>query len=425
MTLAERISAAGHTETVTLSGIQQPATKDGSFVMNVSPAQAGLSRATEIVHGSSVYVHYPILDTLHARDPQVRSWILVNTSSSLGLDPTSFSSLGGQELQELSAVKLEGAATLQGQAVTNYGATIDWSKAKRLPQFAQLLSHLPSASAALLHGSDRLTYAVGADGYVHGMTTTLSVPVQGATLSVAIAVTLEAIDQVSAPISAPPAADVMTLAQFNQITGTGASSAQTALLARVALKPSQVGQRYVLGQIPGGHLVQGETTLDFCGLSYQSEQLRTARLQVIYTDKASSLQASNEVVTYASGGAQEALGEVKHAAAICHNGTVGSPAAGVKDLVRHTQVVADPRLLPGSVAIMESDSATVHGKRVSYDSMAVYQVRGEVLSGVYGYGNSAAAVRSLTLRAAEQSAANLKRYVAPSVSQPASGGFLA
>jgi hypothetical protein len=412
MSLVEHISVDGKSDTVKLSGVQQPAARLASFVVDMTPAQPGLGEASEIVRGASVYLHYPILDTLHLRDPQVRRWILINTSSSLGVDPQSLELLGTKELEALRTVKAVGSATLAGQPVTDYDGTLDLSKAASLPQFAQLLSHLPSASAAILNGSALITYAVGRDGYLHGVTTTISVKLQGATLKVALQMTLGAFGKANAPIEAPPADEVMTLAQFNQITGAGATAAETALLQHVVLKPAQVGSGFSLGQIPGGHLVQGETTLDFCGFTYPSEQARTARLQVVYSAKSSSFAASNEVVTYTPGGTRQALSEVEQAAAKCPQGKVADPPSGVTDLVRHTHVIAGTdRLLPGSIAIFEKDTAVVHGKRVSEDTVLVFQIRGSVLSGVYGYGRSAAAVQTLTLRAAEESAANLRRYV--------------
>ena len=164
--------------------------------------------------------------------------------------------------------------------------------------------------------------------------------------------------------------------------------------------------------IPGGKLVQGETTLDFCDQKYPSEALRTARLQAVYTTKGSNFGASNEVVTYQAGGAKQALLEVKHASTNCPDGRVPNAPKGVTNLVRHTQLISDPHLLPGAIAILQTESATVKGKRLTHQTIAVYQVRGNVLSGVYGYGNTLAAVEKLTLHAAEQSAANLLKNVA-------------
>jgi hypothetical protein len=68
-------------------------------------------------------------------------------------------------------------------------------------------------------------------------------------------------------------------------------------------------------------------------------------------------------------------------------------------------------LLPGAVAILDSETGVVNGRRVKVETVAVFQVRRNVLSGVYGQGGSAAALQAATLRAAQRSAANLKRYV--------------
>jgi hypothetical protein len=176
-------------------------------------------------------------------------------------------------------------------------------------------------------------------------------------------------------------------------TASAPSGTDTALLRKIVLAPSQVGAGYQLSQIPGGQKVQGEVTLDFCHGTYPSESLRTARLQVAYSAHGNAYQASNEVVAYRPGGAQQALGEVKREVAICP---------------RAVQVVSDPRLLPGSIAILESVSGVINGTPQTGYMMAAYQVRGNVLSGVYGFGPSAASAQAHTLHAAEQSAGNLK-----------------
>lgn len=225
MTLVEHIRIGSETETVSLAGVEQPSSGRGSFVMDVSPAEAGLGQATEIIDGSRVYVHYPVLDTLHSANPRVRNWILVDTTSSLGVNPTNLASLDRAELDELTAVTAAGATTLDRRSVTDYAGTLDLEKAARLPAFEQLLSHLPSASAAILAGSARITYAVGRDGYVHGVTTTITVHVQATTVRVALDMTLDDFNQTAAAIAAPSAAAVMTLAAFERIVGVGPSTA--------------------------------------------------------------------------------------------------------------------------------------------------------------------------------------------------------
>src|SRR5262249_16256548 len=78
-------------------------------------------------------------------------------------------------------------------------------------------------------------------------------------------------------------------------------------LSKIILSGSQVGSGYKLTTFPFGNSFIGEPTLDLCGGSYASETLRTGRLQVRYTHPGKAVAVSNEVVTYAGTGAQQAL----------------------------------------------------------------------------------------------------------------------
>ena len=55
--------------------------------------------------------------------------------------------------------------------------------------------------------------------------------------------------------------------------------------------------------------------------------------------------------------------------------------------------------------------ATVKGKRYDQVSYAVYQRKGDVLSGVYSFGPNTPAQRAFALHAAEQSAKVLRNLV--------------
>jgi hypothetical protein len=418
--LSERVSVGTQATTIRLSGVQHLQTRTGSFVLTISPTQPGLAHAEEIVQGPNVYIHYGLLDTLHAKNPNVKNWILVDMNSSLGVDPSTLAPLGVPELREMTGVKAVGSGTDGGVRVTRYKGSLSLREAAQSPEVQQLLAHLPSAEAAVTGGSEQVEYTAGEDGYIHAISSSLTLPFQGGvSLHLAVEASFADFDHANAHILPPPAAQVMTLARFDQLAGVAPAADDAALLETVVLKPSQVGAGYTLSQIPGGQLVQGETTLDFCGLSYPSESLRSARLQVIYDAKGSEFSASNEVVTYQPGGARKALQEVTRAAAACPNGRVKDPPRGVTDMVRHTHLISDRRLLSGAVAIVETETGTVNGKRVTVQSVDVYQVRGDVLSGVYGSGTEAATVRALTLHAAEESAENLKQHVAAATKTPA------
>ncbi len=323
VTLDERVAQGSQVTTIRLQGVEQPQAKTGSFVLDISPAQPGVGQASEILVGSKLYIHYPVLDTLHAKNPKVKSWIVVDTTSSLGVNPSSLTALEGEQLQDLTGIKIVGTGTVDGIAVTRYAGTLDLRKAAHSGPMQQLLSHLPSSAAAVLNGTAQIELWVGSDGYLHRTITTFSLPVTGQkAFKITVDGTLSGFDKSNAPIVAPAAGDTMTLAQFGQLTGSAPapSAADTALLQKVVLKPAQVGAGYKLSQMPGGHEVQNEVTLDFCDATYPSESLRTARLQVLYDATGNAFHASNEVVTYQPGGAKQALAEVTHEAAVCPNG---------------------------------------------------------------------------------------------------------
>jgi hypothetical protein len=411
VSFTEHVVVGSANVTVRLRGIEQPPAKAGSFVFSISPAQAVLGQASEIMLGSRVYVHYGLLDRLHAKNPAVKRWLVVDSRSSLGVDPAGLTALGSSNLKKMTGFKVVGNGSEDGVPVTRYQGVLALGQATASPEFQALLAHLPSASAPVLRGTARIEFSVGKDGYVHRVRSTIDTGSSARpTAQITIDATLTNFNQNTSALVPPPASDVMSLATFNRLMGVPAPT-NSALLGKLVLKASQVGSGYVLSQIPGGRLVQGEATLDYCGLSYPSERLRTARLQVQYTRRGASYKASNEVVTYSAGGAQQALAEARHAATACPQGALKNAPGGVTDLVHHSRVVTDPRLLPGAVAILDHETATVHGKRMTIDAMEVYQVRGNVLSGVYGAGGTGATVEATTLRAAEHSAANLRRFV--------------
>jgi hypothetical protein len=172
-----------------------------------------------------------------------------------------------------------------------------------------------------------------------------------------------------------------------------------------------VGAGYVLKLRPDSHGVKNTVTVDLCGFVFRSEGLRTARLQVNYARPASALKVSNEVVFYRPGGAAEALREVRLAVAHCPRGPVKSTIAGVGPLTYRIRPLAAPNgLLPGAITLTLHVSGTMNGQRVATTSAAIYQVRGNVLSGVYGYGNPLAAQTTLALHAAVASATNLRAH---------------
>ena len=180
-------------------------------------------------------------------------------------------------------------------------------------------------------------------------------------------------------------------------------------LNELVLRAAQVGAGYHLQQRPDGHGARGYVTLDLCGFAFPSESLRTDRLQVNYVHAGKVVQASNEVVTYRTGGAQQALREVTRAARHCPRGPVGSNVKGVPPLTYRISEIPDARLLPQHLALNIHYSGTIKGKHSEGTVIAVYQVRRDALSGVYAYEGSIANRIQVCLHAAEESAKNLTR----------------
>ncbi len=180
-------------------------------------------------------------------------------------------------------------------------------------------------------------------------------------------------------------------------------------LSKFVLQGSQIAHGYKLAAYPGGSSFIGETTLDLCGGSYPSENLRTGRLQVSYAHPKKTVDISNEVVTYVSGGAQQALAEVSKVAHTCSTKSV-IQKRGVVTTTFHATPVHDPKLPHSTVAVKLVIEQTNGKKHVTQTGIAIYQVKGNTLSGVYTFatkGTSFADVQRVAFHAAEQSAKNL------------------
>jgi hypothetical protein len=144
-----------------------------------------------------------------------------------------------------------------------------------------------------------------------------------------------------------------------------------------------------------------------CGYRFTSEALRTGRLQVNYTRKGTAIGFSNEVVTYAPGGTRLAVREMNQAVNRCPTKPVPSTVQGVPPLTYRITRLSTAGLLPGAIALRVRISGVYKGKPLSETDTLVYQVRGNILSGVYAYGGPTTVRDRAALNAAKQSRLNL------------------
>jgi len=191
--------------------------------------------------------------------------------------------------------------------------------------------------------------------------------------------------------------------------GRAAAAGPESPLDTLVLTPAQVGSGYRLQQRDGGRGLQ-RPTLDFCGFRFASEGLRSGRLQVNYTRSATAPALSNEIVTYRSGKAPQALAEARAAIRQCPKKAVPNPSGSGAPVTFRVTTLPTKGLLPGSVAFFVVASTTVNGVRQSLTAIVIYQVRGDILSGIYAYpgrSTTAAALASFAFHAAQSSGRKL------------------
>ena len=187
--------------------------------------------------------------------------------------------------------------------------------------------------------------------------------------------------------------------------------------SKLLLSAPQVGVSYQLLQRNDGHGL-GTRTLDLCGIgNYPSEKLRTARTQVDYLRQKGTVGLSNEVVTYKGNGAAQAMREVVAHAIGCPHRPVLPGEQNLPPLTFTITLLKDSHLLKGYLAVRVRTEGIVNSKMMDQTSYAVYQRRGNVLSGVYSFG-ATAGQEAFCLHAAEQSALNLRHVGTPAVTGP-------
>jgi phage-related tail fiber protein len=101
---------------------------------------------------------------------------------------------------------------------------------------------------------------------------------------------------------------------------------------------------------------------------------------------------------------------VNNAVSRCPPGPVASTIKGVRNVTYRIKRISSRGLLPRSISLIVQFAASVNGRHLVDTKLAVYQVKGNVLSGVYtlGGGNLSAQQR-VALHAAQESASNLSR----------------
>ena len=163
----------------------------------------------------------------------------------------------------------------------------------------------------------------------------------------------------------------------SQGSETALQPAHDKLVRAVELRPEDLPGDYGANQMEDGDLVEGEVTLDMCGATFPSEDLRTARHQVAYLGPGDSI--SSETVTYEPGGAEQAMGELRDAVAQCPKGFIeGPPTYKVK--ISPLPVESDWQ---ADTIAMRVTFTPKEGRRWRSSGAAIYQRLDDAITAVY------------------------------------------
>jgi hypothetical protein len=189
------------------------------------------------------------------------------------------------------------------------------------------------------------------------------------------------------------------------LTASSALAATAVAPAKLVVKAEQVGPGFVLVPFTGGTTLK-RPTLDMCHLTFRSEALRTARDQVTFQRGTTDPTIANEVVTYKPGGARLALRDARASVTRCPKGAVHAGNTIITTKITVLHLSGD--FLPGSLALELHVTGTVGGRHVALDGTALYQQRGDVLSGVYAYASTPDLRIRFMVHTGEQSARILR-----------------
>ena len=188
--------------------------------------------------------------------------------------------------------------------------------------------------------------------------------------------------------AAVAALPVLALVAASPASASAPALTPTALVRHVALHNSDFHNGTTVRLFQGGNRVRGQVTLDNCGFNFTTETRRVARHQVgIFRRNASVAFGSNEVVAYSSRHfARLALTQYRRSVTQCPNGVfIPSGLAGVPDVRYHSSTVHRSATLPVCDNAVVRQEVEFRGDPKHSFFVLIFQRRGTVLNGVYGF----------------------------------------
>lgn len=219
MTTSVRV--AGKSVKLSAGGVERLEAHQASMVFAMPTPSPAIGTMQMLTIGSRSYIHYRLLDQLHAARPQIKPWIVTDAASTAGFDPWALGRLR-HSMSAASDYRLLGTSG----GTSRYGARIDLHEAiASNPQLKQLLARAGGVAASLLDRPVSVVFDVGGDGYLHRVREQVTTAVGGHAVAITTDVRMRDFNIDPGPIVAPPADQVMTLAQFKKLAGQTTPSA--------------------------------------------------------------------------------------------------------------------------------------------------------------------------------------------------------
>jgi hypothetical protein len=184
-----------------------------------------------------------------------------------------------------------------------------------------------------------------------------------------------------------PAADRASTTDRVATTGPDRDEPETATDQDLAdeLQPdaAELGAGEQVEPFPSGGQVEGQVSLDYCGFTFRTEELRTGRRQVSIVDGAGQSAGSVEVIVYRPGAAAAAMTEMRRAIEQCPDELVPSVVKGVPPLRYVATPLPDPEVISlASDRIAISVTATPEAGEALHRTL-VFQRRGRIIIAAY------------------------------------------
>lgn len=211
MTLTMRIG--GQVLGYTVDGVERLRAHQASMVVDLSRLDPSIGRMRVLAIGSRYYVHYQLLDALHAKRPAVKPWIVESSAATVGFDPWSLAKLptGLRAATDYRVLRT-------GGGTTSYAARLDLGSVLTMnPRLKQMLGQLGTVVSKVVRKPMEVELDVGSDGYLHRVVESFTMSIAGDPFRTIMVARLSDFGVDSGPIMAPPADKVMTLSRFKKL----------------------------------------------------------------------------------------------------------------------------------------------------------------------------------------------------------------